>query len=189
MNGGFQQPVRFTECDRLELLLLKLNPVAPPKSGQSMDGDGGGMFAKRNISSQRGKRKGYSTQWVKGFDSANASLDDKALAVFQADVLIPDQFLATYKRTIHLDAEKALMFAVLHDAFLCLQEYVAAYDKRRRRLFAEAEEWIEKNDGHYLFSFENICECLAFDASYLRRGLMRWKEQALARVQRHGLTI
>jgi hypothetical protein len=147
------------------------------------------MFANRNIPSQRMKRKSHSAQWVKGFDSANAGRDDKALAVFQADVLIPEQFLATYKRTIHLDAEKTLMFAVLQDAVVCFQEYVAAYDKRRRMLFVDAEQWILENDRHYLFSFDNVCECLGFDASYLRRGLMRWKDQALARVRQRRLAI
>jgi hypothetical protein len=147
------------------------------------------MFTNRNISSRRVKRTSHSTQWVKGFDSANASHDDKALAVFQTDVLIPEQYLATYKRTIHLHAEKALMFAILQDAFMCLQEYVAAYDRRGRRLFADAEQWILENDRHYLFSFESVCECLGFDASYLRRGLMRWKDQALARVRQRQLAI
>jgi hypothetical protein len=109
--------------------------------------------------------------------------------MFQADVLIPEQFLATYKRTIHLDAEKTLMFAVLQDAVICFQEYVAAYDKRRRMLFLDAEEWILENDPRYLFSFESVCECLGFDASYLRRGLMRWKDQALARVRQRRLAI
>lgn len=147
------------------------------------------MFANRNISSQRVKRMSHSAPWVKGFDSANAGHDDKALAVFHADVLIPEQFLATYKRTIDLNPEKTLMFAVLQDAVVCFQEHVAAYDRRRRTLFLNAEEWILEKDRCYLFSFESVCECLGFEASYLRRGLMGWKDKSLASVRQRGFAI
>jgi hypothetical protein len=37
--------------------------------------------------------------------------------------------------------------------------------------------------------FEVTIEGLGFDASYLRRGLMRWKDQALARVRQRRLAI
>jgi hypothetical protein len=77
-----------------------------------------------------------------------------------------------------LDPENALMFAILQDAVVCFQEYAGAQDKRRRRLFLDAEEWLMSDDHHYLFSFENVCASLGLNASYLRRGLMRWKEKS-----------
>jgi hypothetical protein len=43
----------------------------------------------------------------------------------------------------------------------------------------DAEEWILSRDHAYLFSFENVCEALGYDAEYLRQGLLRWKETAL----------
>jgi hypothetical protein len=147
------------------------------------------MNSKHNIATRPANVRGRSQFWVRGLESSKQYYDERALAMFQADVLIPEQFLATYKRTIHLDAEKTLMFAVLQDAVICFQEYVAAYDKRRRMLFLDAEEWILENDPRYLFSFESVCECLGFDASYLRHGLMRWKDQALARVRQRRLAI
>ncbi len=138
------------------------------------------MYSKQKVPTGAANGKRHSPFWVSGLESTNVPYDERALAVFQADVLIPEQFLATFKRTIRLDPEKTLMFAVLQDAVICFQEYVAAYDKRRRTLFLEAEEWILEEDSFYLFSFVNVCESLGFDASYLRRGLMRWKYAALA---------
>jgi hypothetical protein len=35
------------------------------------------------------------------------------------------------------------------------------------------------NDRSYLFSFENVCEALGYNADYLRHGLLRWKVAAL----------
>ncbi len=71
------------------------------------------------------------------------------------------------------------MLAVLHDAVVCFQDHVKARDKRKRRLFLEAEEWILDQDRRYFFSFENVCGSLSLDPSYLRRGLMRWKAAAI----------
>jgi hypothetical protein len=123
--------------------------------------------------------KDRSYHWVRGLDSVKACFDDRALAVFQADILTSDQYLATYKRKINLDPERALMFAVLQDAVVCFQECIGAHNKRKRRLFREAEEWILNADNFYLFSFENVCASLGFDANYLRRGLMAWKTKTL----------
>jgi len=110
---------------------------------------------------------------------------EKVLALFQPDILIRDQFVATYMRRFHLEPEKTLMLAVLQDAVICFQDNLAATDKRKRRLFLEAEEWIMEEDTNYLYSFENICDSLGFSPSYLRRGLMSWKETILG-TQRAG---
>ncbi|HEU4639326.1 MAG TPA: hypothetical protein VFS84_10770, partial [Candidatus Binatia bacterium] len=98
------------------------------------------------------------------------------------------QFLATYQRTFRLDPEKVLMLAVLQDAVTCFQENIAATCKRKRALYQEAEEWFDAEDKSYLFSFENICEALGFDVSYLRQGLLRWKEKAAERQSRQPVT-
>lgn len=50
---------------------------------------------------------------------------------------------------------------------------------KEKNIFRDAEEWIIKEDGDWLFSFENICEVLGFDPVYIREGLMRWKENKL----------
>jgi len=138
------------------------------------------MFTNKRVSSRVGNGNGHSPSWVRGLESSETRFDEKALAVFQADTLIPDQFHNTYKSRACLAPEKSLMLAVLHDAVVCFQDHVKARDKRKRRLFLEAEEWILSEDCRYLFSFENVCASLGFDAGYLRHGLLHWKAGTLA---------
>jgi len=137
------------------------------------------MTVKNQSLSQPSKSHGRSPFWVKSANQSHSPFEEKALAVFQPDVLIPQQFRATYERKFHLDPERTLMLAVLEDAIICFQENVAATCGKRRTLFLDAEEWFLAEDKAYLYAFENVCESLGFDADYLRQGLMRWKEAAL----------
>ena len=121
-----------------------------------------------------------SARWVRGLRSSDAPDSDKALAVFQPDVLIREQFLSTYVRKFPLEPEKILMLAVLQNAVSCFQENFAARERRKRQLFLETHDWIVSEDRIYPYSFENICDALGFAPSYMRRGLMKWKEELLA---------
>ena len=122
--------------------------------------------------------------WVKGVQQARSPWEEKALAVFQPDILVTTQYLATYRRRFHLQPEQLLMLAVLEDAVLCFQDNLTAAAPRKQSLFRDAEEWILDTDNSYLFAFENICESLALDPNYLRRGLIRWKEMVLREANR-----
>jgi hypothetical protein len=122
-----------------------------------------------------------SQYWAAGVRQSQSAFEEKALAVFQPDILIPVQYLSTYQRRFHLDPERVLMLAVLQDAVVCFQEYFGATCKRKVTLYTDAEQWLLDGDKTYLFSFENICEALGFEATYLRQGLMRWKEAVLAK--------
>jgi hypothetical protein len=117
--------------------------------------------------------------WVNGMRRSDDLYREKVLALFQPDILIREQFMATYTRRFHLEPERTLMLSVLQDAVICFQNNVVATDKRKRRLFLEAQEWIMQEDTNYFYSFENICHLLGFSPSYLRRGLMSWKETLL----------
>lgn len=68
------------------------------------------------------------------------------------------------------------MLAVLDDAIECFQKYAGARARKRGRLFLEAEQWILERDGAWPFSFENICDVLNLDPSYIRRGLMQQQQ-------------
>ena len=122
-----------------------------------------------------------SQYWAAGVRHSQTTFDEKALAVFQPDILIPIQYLSTYQRRFNLDPERVLMLAVLQDAVVCFQEYLGSTCKRKLNLYTDAEQWLLNDDRSYLFSFENICEALGFEAGYLRQGLMRWKEAVFAR--------
>lgn len=137
------------------------------------------MIAKKRFVTQVLNNNGRSQYWVRGVNQSQTPFEEKALSVFQPDILISSQYLATYRRRFHLDPERMLMLAILEDAIVCFQDNLAATCKRKRSLYLDAEEWILDEDRFYLFSFENICEALGLDPVYIRRGLMCWKEAAL----------
>ena len=137
------------------------------------------MIVNKSVETKKADTKGRSPYWVKGINPSHGAHEEKALAIFQPDILISAQFLATYERKFHLDPERTLLLAILQDAIVCFQEFLLASSKKKQILFVEAEEWILDADKSYLYSFENVCELLGFEASYLRQGLRRWKETAL----------
>jgi hypothetical protein len=63
--------------------------------------------------------------------------------------------------------ETALMYAVLEDAFFCLQGQI----KHRAR---RAEEWFLSDDFRSLFSFVSICAALELQPEHIRKRLKRW---------------
>ena len=69
---------------------------------------------------------------------------------------------------------------MLEDAVHCFQTYLLARKPHERRLFQEAEDWIDSQDSQWFFSFENICEILGIHPGRLRDALKQWKvEQTL----------
>jgi len=107
--------------------------------------------------------------------------------LFQPDILIQSQYQATHQRRFHQEPEKVLMLALLEDAIVCFQDNFGSDCKRKKALFEDAEKWILDDDASYIFSFENICDVLGLDASYLRHGMLRWKQEALAKEHRKRL--
>lgn len=69
--------------------------------------------------------------------------------------------------------ETALMYAVLEDAFLCLQK-TAKLSRLVRRQAREAERWILSDDSRWVFSFLPICDALGLDPGYMRKKLKHW---------------
>ena len=82
-------------------------------------------------------------------------------------------------KKVFRDGEEALLLAMLEMATEDFQKYLLAQDPRGKALFQEAEEWILNTDSRWFFSFENVCRHLGMSPSYMRRGLMRWKEAKL----------
>src|ERR1051325_3684674 len=107
------------------------------------------------------------------------SMEERVTSLFQPDTLLPEQFLDTFRRKLHLEPEKKLMLAVLEDAIACYQKYALARDGKGKLLFQETEEWIVDENGDWLFSFPNVCETLGFDPAYMRRGLLEGKARKL----------
>jgi hypothetical protein len=101
-------------------------------------------------------------------------MKENILSLLGSDVLASEQFAETFRRSQHLEPEKALLLAVLEDAVDCFLEYYAAENRIGKWRFHEAEEWIMQSGNDWFFSFENVCELLGLDPEYLRRGLRQW---------------
>jgi hypothetical protein len=108
------------------------------------------------------------------------SMEERVTSLFQPDTLLPEQYLETFRRKLHLEPEKKLMLAILEDAIACFQKYVFARDAKGKALFREAEEWVREKGSEGIFSFDAVCESLGFNPDYLRRGLTEWKRKTLA---------
>ncbi|MGE5218373.1 MAG: hypothetical protein ACM3SP_15370 [Chloroflexota bacterium] len=108
------------------------------------------------------------------------SMEERVTSLFQPDTLLPDQYLDTFRRKLHLEPEKKLMLAILEDAIACYQKYLFARDSKGKALFQEAEEWMEVVDSEGIFAFDSVCESLGLNPDYLRRGMIEWKNTALA---------
>jgi hypothetical protein len=72
------------------------------------------------------------------------------------------------------------LWAVLENGIEQYQKNATTTERRGRRLFREAEEWILCDDPTWLCSFMSICHVLGIDPAYLRTGLQRWREAQLS---------
>ena len=102
----------------------------------------------------------------------------ETIRLFEPDMLAPEQFYATLKRSHFADPERRLMAALLEDAVSCLARDPLRCSRRQRKAFDEAHEWMsDAGSEDWIFSFANVCETLGFDPGYVRRGLTRWSAQ------------
>lgn len=100
--------------------------------------------------------------------------------MFEPDTLLPEQYFTLLGRK-PLQGEKRLLLAMLEDAVHCFQTYLLAKKPHERRLFQEAEEWIDSTDALWFFSFENICDVIGINPSRMRDALKAWKEEQTLR--------
>ena len=108
------------------------------------------------------------------------SAPEEGPAVFQPEILLPSQYYEALHKRHLLEGEKLLMFAVLEDAVEGYMKFLKSSTKKGQARFHEAEEWINRRDKLWLYSFENVCEALDIDPDYMRRGLHQWKQAQLA---------
>jgi hypothetical protein len=106
---------------------------------------------------------------------------NQVASLFEPDALMPIQYLDTIRRLVPIEPEKRLMWAVLEDTIECYQTHCCSRRLKEMQSFSDAERWILERDNRWLFSFNNVCDMLGFDADYLRAGLIIWKEKQLGR--------
>jgi hypothetical protein len=109
------------------------------------------------------------------------SMEERVTSLFQPDTLLPEQYLDTFRRKLHLEPEKKLMLALLEDAIACYQKYLFARDGKGKALFEEAEGWVQEAGSDSVFAFDSVCEALGLNPDYLRRGMAEWKKAATTR--------
>lgn len=117
-------------------------------------------------------------------------MSQEFITLLEHDAAAPHQYLDTFKRTHYWEPEKMLLLAVLQDAIHCFRRFCAAGDRASQERFREARNWIMVSSHEWVFSFQNICETLGFDAQYVRRGLLEWQgRQTMGRktTKRDGL--
>jgi len=115
-------------------------------------------------------------------------MEERVTSLFQPDTLLPDQYLDTFRRKLHLEPEKKLMLAILEDAVACFQKYLFARDSKGKTQFRDTEDWVFQGIDLGIFSFDIVCETLGLEPNYVRRGLAHWKKQRLAQ-QTHAQVI
>jgi hypothetical protein len=109
------------------------------------------------------------------------SMEERVTSLFQPDTLLPEQYLDTFRRKLHLEPEKKLMLALIEDAIACYQKYLFARDGKGKALFEEAEGWVQEAGSDSVFAFDSVCEALGLNPDYLRRGMAEWKNAATTR--------
>jgi hypothetical protein len=124
--------------------------------------------------------KSAGSEYIK--DHSGLTMDEKIASLFQPDTLLSAHYYGNLRRTTLIQPEMRLTLVILEDAINCFQDNLAAESGKGKKLFNEAEEWILEEDGDWIFSFRNVCELLGFNPSYLRQGLLRWKQER----QRHN---
>lgn len=107
----------------------------------------------------------------------SGGMQDRSGGLFEPDVLLPNQFSSYFRKEVGFDRERRLMLAVLEDAIDCFQKYAHTDDARGKQLFDESWDWIMSDDTRWLFSFENICQIVDMNPSYIRQGLQRWRSR------------
>jgi hypothetical protein len=79
-----------------------------------------------------------------------------------------EEFFDSRIRLAIICPETALMYAVLEDAFSCLQGQIKPQAQR-------AEEWFFSDGSKSLFSFVSICKALELKPEHIRKRLKRWE--------------
>jgi hypothetical protein len=104
-------------------------------------------------------------------DNSNFTFGERIISLFHPDPVIPIQYLATFRRNSYLEPEKELMLAVLEDAVACLQKYAPATNAKGKSLLRDTKNWILAEDDDWIFSFNNVCETLGLNPTFVRRAL------------------
>jgi hypothetical protein len=96
---------------------------------------------------------------------------ENILTIMNGDTSTAQQYLDTFRRSDHLEPERALIAAILEDAVHEYRKYKGARNPEGKERFRAAQRWLMGNRDDWIFAFNNVCELLGLDPDYVRRGL------------------
>jgi hypothetical protein len=88
--------------------------------------------------------------------------------LYASDVASPAQFQEMWGGTPERSAEFKLALAVLEQALEDLEKHRHATANQPRRIYCQAEAWVQSNDRRWPYSFVNVCEMLNLCSDRLR---------------------
>ena len=88
------------------------------------------------------------------------------------DTILPSQYFDVIRGCRPLTSTEKLMLAVLESAVHDFQRYRWATQRREKRLFREAHEWLTSREETELFSCVVICHVVGIDPGYFHKGLV-----------------
>ena len=94
------------------------------------------------------------------------------------DAIVAEAFFGSSNHNGPVSAERELMIAVLSDAIECFWKYRESRAPLAIRLYQEAKAWLFADNENQPFSFQNICQALRLEPSYIRRGILTGAESA-----------
>lgn len=93
------------------------------------------------------------------------------------DTILPSQYFGVMRGCGHLTPTERLMLAVLESAVHDFQQCRLSTQRRGKRLFREAHEWLTSREETEIFSCVAICHAVGIDPDYLRKGLLAWPSE------------
>jgi len=94
------------------------------------------------------------------------------------DPIVAAAFFGSSSHNGPVSAERELMIAVLSDAIECFWKYRKSRAALSIRLYQESKTWLFADNDNQPFSFQNICQTLGLEPSYIRRGILTGGESA-----------
>ena len=98
-------------------------------------------------------------------------LQDESQELITLADLVPVPLSDPIAVRLRMSGECRLLWAVLEDGIECYLRYGDHLSSAKRKLFQEAQDWIEAIEGEGLCCFSSICGAFQLDPDYLRRRL------------------
>ena len=104
--------------------------------------------------------------------------EDIAERLLSPAPVLPEQFYTCATGSSHpASGVRALLWAMLEDAIVCMQQQALTPSRRHQRLAREAEQWVFADNITWVFSFLNVCAALGLEPEYLRTKLTQWRQR------------